>query len=260
MKKNKISQLVAAKRRISMVTCYDYSFARILNKTDIDLILVGDSLANVCLGLADTKDITVAEMVNHTKAVCKGAPDKLIVADMPYPGCQKKTSRPLKISQKFIEVGAAAVKIEWFKGCTKIIGDLVKQNIPVMGHIGLTPQTVDLLGGYKVQGKSNESKDKLLKQAKQLQELGVFSIVLECIQKDVAKNITDSLKVPTIGIGAGKYCQGQVLVLYDLLGLYPTKNRFVRIFADLSKEIKKSINLFNQQIKNSDFPSDQESF
>ncbi|MFO8053412.1 MAG: 3-methyl-2-oxobutanoate hydroxymethyltransferase [Candidatus Omnitrophota bacterium] len=262
MKKNiiKIKQAIVGKKKISMVTCYDYSFARILNESDIDIILVGDSLANVCLGLSDTKDITIEEMVNHTKAVARGAPDKIIIADMPYAGCQKKSSKPLQVSKKFIQAGASAIKIEWFRGCKKVINSLIKNKIPVMGHIGLTPQTVHLLGGYKVQGKDEKSGNKLIKQAKQLQDLGVFSIVLECIQKDVAKDITDILEIPTIGIGAGKYCSGQVLVLYDLLGLYPNKMKFVRTFSNLSSQIKNAINSFNQEIKKETFPSDQESF
>ncbi len=243
-----------------MATCYDYSFARILNQSGIDLILVGDSLANVSLGLADTKDVSIDEMLNHTAAVCRGAPDKVVIADLPYAGCQKRNSQPLKAAQKIIQAGAAAVKVEWFKGCKKVIRILQEKNIPVMGHIGLTPQTVHLLGGYKVQGKDESSKDKLIKQAKELESLGVFSIVLECIRNRAAKEITDALKIPTIGIGAGKFCDGQVLVLYDLLGLCPAKLKFVRAFADLSGRIKNALNSFDRQVKRENFPSDQESF
>ncbi|MCF7873799.1 MAG: 3-methyl-2-oxobutanoate hydroxymethyltransferase [Candidatus Omnitrophica bacterium] len=262
MKKNKpkIEQVISREKRISMVTCYDYSFACALAQTNVDIILVGDSLANVSLGLSDTKEVTIEEMLNHTQAVSKGAPDKLVIADIPYLGCQKKSSKPLEVAKKFIQAGADGVKIEWFRGCKKIVKDLVKNNIWVMGHIGLTPQTVHLLGGYKVQGKDRESANNLIKQAEQLQDLGVFSIVLECIKKDIAKEITDSLDIPTIGIGAGKYCKGQVLVLYDLLGLYPNNMKFVRTFFDLSRQVKKAINSFDQAIKKGTFPSDQESF
>jgi len=262
MKKNKtkIKHVISGKKKISMVTCYDYSFARILNQSDIDIVLVGDSLANVSLGLVDTKEITIEEMLNHTKAVAKGAPDKIVIADIPYSGCQKKSSQPLETANKLIQAGADGVKIEWFKGCKKVIKKLVEKNIWVMGHIGLTPQTVHLLGGYKVQGKNKESADKLVKQARQLQSLGVFSIVLECIKKDTAKQITESINIPTIGIGAGKHCNGQVLVLYDLLGIYPNKMKFVRTFSNLSTQIKDAINLFDQEIKKGTFPSNQESF
>ncbi|MCF7869500.1 MAG: 3-methyl-2-oxobutanoate hydroxymethyltransferase [Candidatus Omnitrophica bacterium] len=262
MKKNniKIKQVMAGEKKISIVTCYDYSFARILNQSVIDIILVGDSLANVSLGLADTKEITIEEMLNHTKAVSRGAPDKIIIADIPYSGCQKKSSQPLEIAKRLIQAGADGIKIEWFKGCKKVIRKLVEKNIWVMGHIGLTPQTVHLLGGYKVQGKDKESADKLIKQAKLLQGLGVSSIVLECIKKDIAKQITESIDIPTIGIGAGKHCGGQVLVLYDLLGMYPNKMKFVRTFSNLSYQIKGAINLFDQAIKKETFPSNQESF
>jgi 3-methyl-2-oxobutanoate hydroxymethyltransferase len=262
MKKNKpkIEQVISREKKISIVTCYDYSFAQILNQSAIDIILVGDSLANVSLGLVDTKEITVEEMLNHTKAVSRGAPDKIIIADIPYSGCQKRSSQPLEIAKKLIQAGADGVKIEWFKGCKKVIKKLVEKNIWVMGHIGLTPQTVHLLGGYKVQGKNKESADKLIKQAKLLQSLGVSSIVLECIKKDIAKQITEALDIPTIGIGAGKHCSGQVLVLYDLLGMYPNKMKFVRTFSNLSHQIKNAINLFDQEIKKGTFPSNQESF
>ncbi|MCF7872602.1 MAG: 3-methyl-2-oxobutanoate hydroxymethyltransferase [Candidatus Omnitrophica bacterium] len=262
MKKNKpkIEQVISREKKISIVTCYDYSFAQILNQSAIDIILVGDSLANVSLGLVDTKEITVEEMLNHTKAVSRGAPDKIIIADIPYSGCQKKSSQPLEIAKKLIQSGADGVKIEWFKGCKKVIKKLVEKNIWVMGHIGLTPQTVHLLGGYKVQGKDKESADKLIKQAKLLQSLGVSSIVLECIKKDIAKQITEAVDIPTIGIGAGKHCSGQVLVLYDLLGMYPNKMKFVRTFSNLSYQIKDAINLFDQAIKKGTFPSNQESF
>lgn len=262
MKKNntKIEQAMSEKKKISMITCYDYSFARILNQSDIDIVLVGDSLANVSLGLVDTKEVTIEEMLNHTKAVSRGAPDKIIIADIPYSGCQKKSSKPLETVKKFIQAGADGVKIEWFKGCKKVIRKLVEKNIWVMGHIGLTPQTVHLLGGYKIQGKDKKSANMLIKQAKQLQGLGVFSIVLECIKKDIAKQITESIDIPTIGIGAGKHCSGQVLVLYDLLGMYPNKMKFVRTFSNLSNQIKDAINLFDQEIKKGTFPSNQESF
>lgn len=258
--KTEVGQVVAGGKKISMVTCYDYSFAFSLNESDVDIILVGDSMANVCLGLPDTKKVTVSEMLNHTAAVAKGAPDKIIVADMPYAGCQKKTSQPQETAKKLIEAGADAVKVEWFRGCRKVIRDLINSNILVMGHIGLTPQTTHLLGGYKVQGKDKSSLDRLIKQAKQLEELGVFSIVLECMQKDAAKEVTDILKIPTIGIGAGKYCDGQVLVLYDLLGLYPGKMKFVRKFSNLSGQIKEAVNSFNQEVKKGTFPLKRESF
>jgi 3-methyl-2-oxobutanoate hydroxymethyltransferase len=259
-KEMRIREIMAGKKKISMVTCYDYSFASSLNESDVDIILVGDSMANVCLGLSDTKEVTVPEMISHTLAVAKGAPDKIIVADMPYAGCQKKNSQPLETAKKLIRAGADAIKVEWFRGCKKVIKNLINNDILVMGHIGLTPQTIHLLGGHKIQGKDKSSVDGLIKQAKQLEKLGAFSIVLECMRKDAAKEITDVLEIPTIGIGAGKHCTGQVLVLYDLLGLYPSKMKFVRRFLDLSVQIKDAVNSFNQEVKRETFPSEGESF
>ncbi len=255
-----IKKISKSGKKLSMVTCYDYSFARILNESDVDIILVGDSLANVLLGLSDIKQVSMDEMINHTASVRKGATDKIIIADLPYLACQKKNSRPITACRQFIKAGADAIKIEWFPGCEKTIGRLIKGGIPVMGHIGLTPQTADLLGGYRVQGKNKESKDNLKKQAKKLEELGVFSLVLECVKKEAAKEITKSLSIPTIGIGSGKHCSGQVLVLYDLLGLYPGKMKFVRVFSDLSGPVKKAVNSFHRQVREGSFPSDEESY
>ncbi len=255
-----IKDIFKKKNKLSMLTCYDYSFARILNESSVDVILVGDSLANVLLGLSSTKSVSLDEMLNHTAAVCRGAPDKLVVADMPYVGTQKKACDPLEVSRQFIKAGADAVKVEWFRGCKKIIAQLIKNNIPVMGHIGLTPQTVHLLGGYKLQGRGWRSRGKLIKQAKELENLGVFSLVLECVQKEAAKEITDALNLPTIGIGSGGGCDGQVLVLYDLLGLYPAKMKFARAFDQLSIRVKDAANSFDQEVKRGNFPTDSESF
>lgn len=255
-----IKKVFEGKKKLSMVTCYDYSFARILNETNVDIILVGDSLANVLLGLASTKEVSGKEMINHTAAVRRGAPDKVVISDLPYSDCQKKSSFPLEASLNFISAGADAVKVEWFRGCKKVISKLRKNSIPVMGHIGLTPQTVHLLGGYKIQGKNNHSAAKLLGQAQQLEELGVFSLVLECIQKDTARRITEKLNIPTIGIGAGRHCKGQVLVLHDLLGLCPNKLKFTRVFSDLSSRVKKAVNSFDYQVKTGGFPAGKESF
>lgn len=255
-----IKKIFKKGKKLSMVTCYDYSFARILDESNVDIILVGDSLANVLLGFSGTKKVSIDEMLNHTAAVCRGAPNKFVVVDIPYAGCQKKSSNPLEVSRKLIKAGADAVKVEWFRGCRKVIGDLIKNNILVMAHIGLTPQTAHLFGGYKVQGKDSRSAAKLLRQAKELQKIGAFSIVLECIKKELAAEITQNLNIPTIGIGAGKHCDGQVLVLYDLLGLYPGKMKFVRAFSDLSSRVKDAVNSFDLKIKEGSFPSDKESF
>ena len=244
-----------------MLTAYDYSFARILDTAGIDLILVGDSLANVVLGLEQTRQVSVTEMLNHTRAVARGVSRALVVADMPYASYQKDPKKSLYYARKFIAAGADAVKIEWFKKCPAVVKRLVKHNIPVMGHIGLTPQTAHLLGGYKVQGKNQESARNLLSQAKTLEGLGVFSLVLECIPLELSRRITGKLKIPTIGIGAGKYCDGQVLVLYDLLGLCAKKKlKFTRIYKDLSSTIKTAVSRFIKDVRGGKFPSPKESF
>lgn len=249
------------KGKLIMLTCYDYAFARILDAADVDIILIGDSLANVVLGLEQTREVSLSEMLNHTKAVAKGVKRACLVADMPYVAYQKNPKKCFDNALKFIKAGVDAVKVEWFKDCKYVVKKLIKNKIPVMGHIGLTPQTVDLLGGYKVQGKDQKSALNLLEQAKLLQKLGVFSIVLECIPYQVASFISKNLKIPTIGIGAGKHCDGQVLVLYDFLGLYGKGNfKFVRVYRDLSTQIKSDIGRFARDVRKGNFPNKNESF
>ncbi len=249
------------KEKVTVLTCYDYSFAKILDEAGIDIILVGDSLANVVLGMKDIRDISLAEMLNHTQAVARGVGRSLVVADMPYKAYQKDPKKCLYYAKKFLNAGADAVKIEWFSKAEYVIKRLIKNNIPVMGHIGLTPQTANSLGGYKVQGRDEPRSKQLMEQAKILQDLGVFSIVLECMPYQLSQRISRAVKVPTIGIGAGKYCDGQVLVLYDLLGLYKEKKlKFTRVYSDLSLPVKKALSKFISDIKTSRFPSQGESF
>ena len=263
MSKIKVKDILKKKRKgkITVLTCYDYAFAHILDQTKVDILLVGDSLANVVLGLNETREVSLKEMLNHTQAVAKATKRALVVADMPAVCFKRGVAKSLADAHKLIEVGADAVKVEWFKGCVPIIKRFIKNKIPVMGHIGLTPQTAHLLGGYKVQGKTKESALNLIKQAKILEELGCFSIVLECIPYQLSCMITSKVKIPTIGIGAGKYCDGQVLVLYDLLGLYERiRPKFVKVYRDLSSEIKKSVNKFVADVNKSRFPTKKESF
>ncbi len=249
------------KKKVTMLTCYDYSFAQLLDKTDIDMLLVGDSLANVVLGMKETRRVSITEMINHTKAVALGAKRALVVLDMPAASYQTNPAKAVYYAKKFINAGARAVKIEWFKSAVSVIKRLRKANIPVMGHIGLTPQTAHLLGGFKVQGKDREAALNLIEQAKQLEKLGCFSIVLECIPSQVSKIITKAVKIPTIGIGAGKYCDGQVLVLYDLFGFYQRmRPKFVKVYRDLSKDIERAVLKFSSDVKKGKFPTDKESF
>ncbi|OQX81570.1 MAG: 3-methyl-2-oxobutanoate hydroxymethyltransferase [Candidatus Omnitrophica bacterium 4484_70.1] len=250
------------KEKITMLTCYDYSFAQILDETGVDIILVGDSLANVILGLEHTKEVCFEEMLNHTKAVSKAVKNALVIADMPYVSYQKNIKDAVYFANQFIQLGKAeGVKIEWFKHCPEVTESLIKNGIPVMGHLGLTPQTVEELGGFKVQGRSEERALEIINQAKILEKIGVFSIVLESIPYKLAKIITETVKVPTIGIGAGWFCDGQVLVLYDLLGIYKKiKPKFVKVYADLSTSIRKAIEMFIQEVKTEKFPTPKESF
>ncbi|MDD5584546.1 MAG: 3-methyl-2-oxobutanoate hydroxymethyltransferase [Candidatus Omnitrophica bacterium] len=254
------------KEKIAMLTCYDYSFARILDDTGIDVVLVGDSLANVVLGLKETRTISFSEMFNHTRAVAQAAENSLVVADMPYVSYQLHPKNAVRYAKKFIKAGADAVKVEWFYGkgnndCAYVVKDLVAAKIPVMGHIGLTPQTAHLLGGFKVQGKDMQSALNLVAQAKMLQKLGVFSIILECVPYQVARLITAKLKIPTIGIGAGKFCDGQVLVLYDVLGLYKKIHpKFVKMYVDLYRQTQNALHRYVFDVKRSRFPGAKESF
>ncbi|MDD4954845.1 MAG: 3-methyl-2-oxobutanoate hydroxymethyltransferase [Candidatus Omnitrophica bacterium] len=249
------------KSKITVLTCYDYSFAGALDSAGLDIILVGDSLANVVLGFEDVKKISPAEMLNHTKAVATAVAKSLVVADMPYLTYQKNPDKCLYYAKKFISAGADAVKIEWFSSCTKVVKTLVKNKIPVMGHIGLTPQTAHLLGGFKVQGRDMESAKEIVRQAKILSSLGAFAIVLECIPFQLSRYITQSIDVPTIGIGAGKFCDGQVLVLYDILGLYKRITpKFVRAYAQFALQTEKIASSYMKDVKSGRFPGQKESF
>ncbi len=262
--KLKINDIAAVKGKgkIAMLTAYDFSFASILDKAGIDIILVGVSMANVVLGMDFTKQISFKEMFNHTRAVSKAVKHALVVADMPYVSYQINRKKSLYYAKKFIEdAGADAVKLEWFSHCEEVTRLLIKNNIPVMGHIGLTPQTADKLGGFKVQGRNYEKAVTLIKQAQVLDEIGVFGLVIECVPSKISRMITGKIKAPTIGIGAGSYCDGQVLVLYDLLGLYgKIKPKFVREYIDLSSLVNKTVKDFVSDIKNGAFPSEKESF
>ena len=256
-----ISDIKKQRSKIVMVTCYDYAFALALDQSQVDIVLVGDSLANVVLGLDDTREVSIDEMINHTRAVAKGTKNALVVTDAPYLAYQKNPKKALYYAQKFIAAGGQGVKIEWFKDCLYVVKTLIKHKIPVMGHIGLTPQTLHLLGGYKVQGKDHASALNLINQAKVLEAAGVFSLVVECVPESVGKLITDSIKIPTIGIGAGKYCRGQVLVLYDLLGLYRNvRPRFVRRYCDLFAMVQKNVKKYSVDVKHSRYPSLKESY
>lgn len=247
--------------KISMLTCYDFWSARILNASQVDCLLVGDSLGMVMHGFETTLPVTVEMMALHTQAVCKGAPDKWIVGDMPFLSFRKSLSDNMLAAEKIMQAGAHSLKLEGVEGNEDLISHLVYSGVPVMGHIGLTPQSIYQLGGFKVQGRGLDAADRLLEQAKRLEGAGCFSLVLECVPSPVAQKVTSELSIPTIGIGAGPDTDGQVLVLQDMLGLnMGFKPKFLRTFFDGQGELLKAVNQFDQAVKGQDFPRLEESY
>jgi len=258
---NEIREL-KGKRKITMLTAYDYSTALLVEKAGIDIVLVGDSLANVVLGLDSTTQIGMDEMIHHAKAVRRGAKDSLIVGDMPYSAFQVDPSRAVGNARRFVEeAGCAAVKLEWFDKCLEVTERIIAAGIPVMGHIGLTPQTADKLGGFKVQGKDAEQAKELIRQAVELDKRGCFALVLECVPDRIAEMITRQVKLLTIGIGAGPYCDGQVLVINDMLGLFDRYTpKFVKRYANLSPLILKAVEEYRDEVIQGQFPAKEHSF
>jgi len=247
--------------KISMVTCYDYTSARILAHTNVDCFLVGDSVAMTMHGFKDTLSATLDMICLHTSAVSRGAGDKFIVSDMPFMSYRKSLSKNASAAQALMQAGAHAIKLEGAAGNTSLIRHLVDSGIPVMGHLGLTPQSVNVLGGYKVQGTSEQSAAKLKQDAMLLQEAGCFAIVLECVPAALAEDVTNSLNIPTIGIGAGSATDGQVLVFQDLLGLsIDFKPKFVKRFVDGFEYVKCAMNQYVSEINSGEFPQDEHSY
>ncbi|MCG9873926.1 MAG: 3-methyl-2-oxobutanoate hydroxymethyltransferase [Leptospiraceae bacterium] len=251
------------KEPISMVTCYDASFASIVNKSDVDCILVGDSLGMVIQGHSSTLPVTLDEMIYHTKAVKRGAPNKLLIADMPFLSYQTSLTEGIHSAGRLIkETNADAVKLEGSdKESLALVKRLVEIGIPVMGHLGLTPQSYQTLGGYKVQGKDSNSAEKMLKDSIALQEAGAFGIVLEMIPEKLGQEISQAIQIPSIGIGAGRYTDGQVLVIYDLLGLNTEFTpKFLKKYADLGYTILNSVNTYHKEVVDKLFPEDKNIF
>ena len=250
------------KRKITMLTAYDYPLASLIDKAGIDIILVGDSVANVVLGLESTTQVGMTEMIHHAKAVTRAVKCALVIGDMPYESYQIDPNDSVKNAGRFIdEAKCDAVKLEWFAQCLAVTEKIIKAGIPVMGHIGLTPQTADKLGGFKVQGKDAEAAKRLIAQAIGLEKLGCFAIVLECVPDKIARIITEKLKIPTIGIGAGPDCDGQVLVTHDLLGLFQRFTpKFVKKYINLSPLILEAIENYKNEVIQGKFPTTEHSF
>jgi 3-methyl-2-oxobutanoate hydroxymethyltransferase len=244
-------------QRIGMLTAYDYPSAKIVDAAGADVILVGDSLGMVVLGYPDTLSVTVEDMLHHTRAVARGTSHALVVGDMPYLSYHIAIEESVRNAGEFIRAGAQAVKVEGAKPQRiKTIEAILSAEIPVMGHIGLTPQSVNALGGFKLQGKNAEDARRLLDEAIALDKVGCFAIVLECVPAELAAMITDRINTPTIGIGAGPSCDGQVLVLHDLVGLYDGHSpKFVRKYADVRQTMQTAIEKYLEDVRNMRFPN-----
>lgn len=249
-------------KKISMLTAYDSSMASLLSSCEVDMLLVGDSLGMVMLGYESTVPVTMDEMLHHAKAVRRGAPDTFIIGDMPFGAYHTGERDAVRNGIKLLkEAGCDAVKLEGGLAMCGVVRALVSAGVPVMAHIGLTPQTASQLGGYKVQGKGLDDARRLLAEAKGLEEAGAFGVLIECIPDKLAQVISESISIPTIGIGAGCNCDGQVLVTHDLLGMFDKFTpKFVKKYTDLSPVIKKSIQQYNTEVKAGAFPGPEHSF
>jgi 3-methyl-2-oxobutanoate hydroxymethyltransferase len=250
------------KKKITCLTAYDYPTARLMDEAGVDVVLVGDSVAMVVLGYESTLPLTMEESLHHTKAVRRGVQRALVVADMPFGTYQGDVNEALKNAVRFVkEAGAEAVKVEGGERRLEVIARLTEAEIPVMGHVGLTPQSVNAMGGYRVQGKTAGSAEQLLRDARAVEAAGAFAIVLEGIPRELAAEITKSVRIPTIGIGAGPDCDGQILVLHDLLGLtFQEPPKFARRYANVGEVISQAVREYCADVQAGSFPSDAESY
>lgn len=249
------------KKKLTVVTAYDALFTRIVEQAGIEAILVGDSLGVVVQGKADTLSVTMEDMLYHTKLVAGAAQRALVIGDMPFMSYQASREDALRNAGRLLQVGARAVKVEGGAAVVDRVAAMTSVGIPVMGHLGMTPQSVHRYGGYKVQGKESDHAAALLKDAKDLEAAGAFAIVLEAIPAELAKRVTEQLTLPTIGIGAGPHCDGQVLVLYDLLGLFDDfVPKFVKPYAHLKADALLALRRYKEEVESGAFPSDSESY
>ena len=250
------------KRPISMLTAYDYSMAKILDNAGVDALLVGDSLGMVVQGHDSTISVTIDEMIYHAKAVNRAAKRALVIVDMPFMSYHGSVDEAVKNAGRLMkEGGAHAVKLEGGAEFAEVVRQIVRAQIPVMGHLGLTPQSLHMFGGFKVQGKSLAQAQKIIEDAKALEDAGVFAITLECVPEDLSKIISETVRVPTIGIGAGKYCDGQVLVSNDMLGMFNDfVPKFVKQYSHLSTDIESAVKTYINEISESKFPEKKHTF
>lgn len=249
------------KKKLIVVTAYDALFTRIVEQAGIEAILVGDSLGVVVQGKADTLSVTMEDMLYHTKLVAGAGQRALVIGDMPFMSYQASSEDALRNAGRFLQAGAQAIKVEGGAAVVNRVAAMTGIGIPVMGHLGMTPQSVHRYGGYKVQGKELDHAAALLKDAKDLEAAGAFAIVLEAIPTELAKRVTEQLTIPTIGIGAGPHCDGQVLVLYDLLGLFDDfVPKFVKPYAHLKTDALQALRRYKEEVESGAFPSDSESY
>jgi len=255
-------RMKAENRRIVMVTSYDYPTSAIADAVGVDSILVGDSYGMVVLGYESTIPVTIEELLPVCRAVRRGAAHPLLIGDLPFMSFQVSPEEAIRTAGRFVkEGGMEAVKIEGGSEVSKTVESVSRAGIPVLGHIGVTPQTATLHGGYRIQGRNVDSGDKLVEDAKSLEEAGVFGIVLEMVTEEVAKVVTETVSVPTIGIGSGRFCDGQVLVLHDLIGLYPSFTpKFAKRYVDVAGMIKQALQNFTVEVRNGLFPEEQHVF
>ncbi len=249
-------------QKITVLTAYDYQIASLVDAAGIDIVLVGDSLANVVLGLDSTTEVGMEEMLHHAKAVKRAVTKAMIVGDMPYNAYQTDPHNAAENAKRFIkEAGCDAVKIEWFDNCLQVLASIIKSGVPVMGHVGLTPQTAEALGGYRVQGRDFETAEKIIEQSKSLQCNGCFAIVLECVPEELAKIVTEQLHIPTISCGAGVFCDGQVVVTNDMLGLTSRHHpKFVKQYVNLNDIILEGMIQYRKEVESGIFPSSEQSY
>lgn len=258
---NQLIKMKAEGEKIAMVTCYDHASASIMNQSDVDMILVGDSAAMVMHGDTSTLPIDTETMAMHTRSVVKGAPNKFIVADMPFMSYRKSLESNMAAVETLMKTGAHAIKLEGVDGNETLIKHIVQSGVPVMGHLGLTPQSINQFGGFKVQGREQAAQEKITEQIKTLIDLGAFAVVLECVPAALTEMIAESCDIITIGIGAGGRTDGQVLVMHDLLG-FPSSfsPKFVRKYLNTEQLFKDAFNAYAKDVKSQHFPSDKESY
>lgn len=265
--KNKVTlpQLRQKKERgekIVMLTCYDAPFAHLLEDSGVDILLVGDSLGDNVLGYENTLPVTMEEMLHHTSAVHRGSNRPLLISDMPFMSYQVNVEEALKNAGRLVkEAGAEGVKLEGGESAASAVCRITNAGIPVMGHLGLTPQSVKILGGYRVQGRDEKTAQRIIQDAKILEDAGAFAVVLELVPAELARHITEAISIPTIGIGSGAFCDGQVLVLHDMLGINPNRSlRHVHRYCEVGDIVKKAVSEYAEDVRSGSFPGTENSF